>query len=91
MFDKFISEIIKGAFIAFLYLQITLTNDTTIENIIKFTLFYILMVYGAILSDIPTTTITGAFLTKTVFTLVDERIKKKNNTKNTNDKIIEFL
>jgi hypothetical protein len=49
------------------------------------------MVYGAILSDIPTTTITGAFLTKTVFTLVDERIKKKNNTKNTNDKIIEFL
>ena len=33
MFDKFISEIIKGIFLGFLYLQITLANDTTVENI----------------------------------------------------------
>jgi len=95
MLDKFISEIIKGAFIAFLYLQITLTNDTTVENIAKFTFFYLLMVYGAMISGIQTNAITTAFLTKTVFTLIDERIKKKDLDKEQDDKkqdkIIGFL
>lgn len=107
MINKFISEIIKGAFIAFLYLQITLTNDTTLENIAKFTFFYLLMVYGALISDIQTSAITTAFLTKTVFTLIDERIKKKDldkeqdtfnddvdrrqGNKKQDDKIIGFL
>ena len=76
MFDKFISEIIKGIFLGFLYLQITLANDTTVENITRFALFYILMVYGAMLSGVQTNVITGAFLTKTIFTLIDERVKK---------------
>ena len=78
MFDKFISEIIKGIFLGFLYLQITLANDTTVENITRFALFYILMVYGAMLSGVQTNVITGAFLTKTIFTLIDERVKKPN-------------
>jgi hypothetical protein len=36
------------------------------------------MVYGALISGIQTNAITTAFLTKTVFTLIDERIKKKD-------------
>lgn len=85
MLGKFISEIIKGAFIALLYLQITLTNDTTVENIANFTFFYLLMVYGAIISGIPENAITTAFLTKTVFTLIDERIKRKDLDKKDNE------
>ncbi len=81
MLDKFISEIIKGIFLGFLYLQITLANDTTVENITRFAIFYILMVYGAMLSGVQTNVITGAFLTKTIFTLIDERVKKPNSKK----------
>jgi hypothetical protein len=82
MFDKFISEIIKGIFLGFLYLQITLANDTTVENITRFTVFYIIIVYGAMLSGVETNVITGAFLTKTIFTLIDERVKKPISEKN---------
>jgi hypothetical protein len=89
MLDKFISEIIKGAFIGLLYLQTTLTNDTTIENIIRFTFFYLVMVYGAMISGIQATAITGAFLTKTVFTLIDERVVKK--TPDENSKILKLM
>jgi hypothetical protein len=39
------------------------------------------MIYGAIITDINPTVITSAFLTKTVFTLVDERIRKTENKK----------
>jgi hypothetical protein len=39
------------------------------------------MVYGAILSDVQPNVITGAFLTKTIFTLIDERVKKPNTEK----------
>lgn len=85
MLGKFISEIIKGSFIALLYLQITLTNDTTVKNIASFTFFYLLMVYGAIISGIPENAITTAFLTKTVFTLIDERIKRKDLDKKDNE------
>lgn len=81
MLDKLISEIVKGAFIGFLYLQITLTNDTTIENVLRFTFFYLMMIYGGIISGISTNTITTAFLTKTVFTLIDERVKKIDSKK----------
>jgi hypothetical protein len=82
MFDKFISEIIKGIFLGFLYLQITLVNDTTVENITRFAIFYIIIVYGAMLSGVQTNVITGAFLTKTIFTLIDERVKKPISEKN---------
>jgi hypothetical protein len=40
------------------------------------------MIYGAIMTDINPTVITSAFLTKTVFTLVDERIRKKETQEN---------
>lgn len=69
-------EFCKGVLLAVLYLEITKANDTTFENIILFVSFYISMILGAVLAKIDTNVITGAFLTKTVFTLIDERIKR---------------
>jgi len=75
-------EFFKGILIAILYLEITRANDTTFENIILFVAFYLSMILGAILAKIDTNVITGAFLTKTVFTLIDERIKREDDKKN---------
>jgi hypothetical protein len=74
---KFITQLIKGIILSLLYLQITKANDTTIENITLFVSFYLAMIYGATITGIDENVITSAFLTKTVFSLVDERIKKK--------------
>jgi hypothetical protein len=81
MINGIIETLIRGIFIALLYFEITRTNDTTLYNIGLFTMFYSFMIYGAIITDINPTVITSAFLTKTVFTLVDERIRKSEETK----------
>ncbi len=72
--------ILKGILIALIYFEITKANDTTFFNIISFTLFYTLMCLGAFVVDIDTNVITTAFITKAVFTLVDDRIKKKDES-----------
>ena len=71
-----ITEFVKGLFLGILYLQTTQANDTTFENIASFAFFYILMVLGGLLTGIDRSAVTNAFLTKTIFTLVDERIKR---------------
>ena len=81
MIREFIENILKGILISLLYFEITKANDTTLYNVSIFTLFYLFMLYGAIITDINPTVITSAFLTKTVFTLVDERIRKQTNDK----------
>lgn len=73
--NTFISYIIKGVVIGFLYFEITKENDTTFENMTLFTFFYIVMTYGAIITGIEANVVTSAFLTKTIFTLVDTRVK----------------
>lgn len=77
LFHKFILDLIKGVILSLLYFEITKANDTTIHNVALFTSFYVSMVYGATITGIDPNVITSAFLTKTVFTLVDERIKRK--------------
>jgi hypothetical protein len=74
---QFVTQLIKGIVLSLLYLQITKANDTTMENITLFVSFYLAMIYGATITGIDENVITSAFLTKTVFSLVDERIKKK--------------
>lgn len=74
--QTFLSHIIKALVLAFIYFEITNANDTTSQNIMKFSLFYITMVYGANIINIDPNVITSAFLTKAVFTLVDEKIKR---------------
>jgi hypothetical protein len=82
MFKLFTNQLIKGLLLAVLYLELTNANDTTYQNIFLFTIFYISMVYGAILTGIDPNVITSAFLTKAVFTLVDEKIKRQDQTNN---------
>lgn len=77
-----IENIIKGIFLSVLYFEITKTNDTTAQNIFYFTLFYVIMIYSAILFNIDPNLVTNAFITKTIFTLVDERIKKPKEIEN---------
>jgi len=69
--------VLKGILLAILYFEITKSNDTTFKNVFLFTSFYTIMLNGAYLVDIDPNVVTTAFITKTVFTLVDERIKKK--------------
>jgi hypothetical protein len=90
--EMFYSTLLKGIVIAFLYFETTLENDTTFKNIFLFTFFYMVMIYAGMITGIESNVITGAFLTKTIFTLIDSRIKqqdkkdnKKDNKKNNND------
>lgn len=73
-----IGDIIKGIVLAFIYLEITKANDTNLYNVITFTIFYIIMMNGSYLLKMDPNVVTNAFLTKAIFTLIDERIKKKN-------------
>lgn len=78
MNSEFLQQLTKGILIAVLYFEFTKTNDTTFQNVLLFTSFYISMIYGAKMTNIDPNVITSAFLSKTVFTLVDERIRRKD-------------
>lgn len=78
-------ETIKGIILSFLYYEVTRAQDTTFRHIFLFTSFYIIMIYGAMLTDLDTKIVTNAFITKAVFTLVDERLKDINSDKNNSD------
>lgn len=82
MFEYAVTLIIRGALLGLLYLEITHANDTTPRNIFLFALFYSIMSAGAQATGIDPNVVTTAFVTKTIFTLVDERIKKKENFTN---------
>lgn len=75
--QKLSFEAFKGLVLAILYFTITKANDTTVRNISLFVVFYTIFVSTAIMMNISTDVVTTAFFTKTIFTLVDERIKKK--------------
>lgn len=72
-------EILKGLFISVIYLGITKVNDTNIQNISLFALFYVILSYSARILDVDNSIILNAFVTKTVFTLIEQRINKKKD------------
>lgn len=72
-----IKEAFKGLIIAVLYFELTHANDTTAQNVTLFAAFYVIMVVGGYLLNMDLNIITNAFVTKVIFTMVDERIKKK--------------
>lgn len=74
-----LSDLIKGIVLAVLYFEITHANDTTPKNIFLFASFYIVMVNSAKIVGIDANVVTSAFVTKTIFTLIDERVKRKDN------------
>jgi hypothetical protein len=70
-----------------LYFEITKANDTSFKTVFLFTVFYTAMTTGAFILSVDPNVVTTAFITKTIFTLIDERVKKKNgeNGNNTNN------
>ena len=75
------SFIILSHLISLLYLEITKSNDTTAKNVFLFTSFYVIILHGAYVVGIDPNVVTTAFITKTIFTLIDERIKRKPDEK----------
>lgn len=75
--QELLIQIVKGLIIGLLYFEITKTNETTFQNLLMYTFFYVVMIYGAKLSGLDPMVVTNAFMTKTIFTLVDERVKRK--------------
>lgn len=68
--------VIRGLVLSLLYFYITKANDTTINNVFIFVTFYTIFTFTAISVKMNPDVVTTAFLTKTIFTLIDERIKK---------------
>lgn len=77
--EKILIDFIKGVFIAFMYYQITTENDTNFNNIVSFAGFYVIVLHSAILAGIDPIIITNAYMTKMVFTIVDQRLSKTNS------------
>jgi hypothetical protein len=68
---------LKGFVLSLLYFYITKANDTTLYNISVFVIFYTIFSITALSTNINQDVVTTAFLTKTIFTLIDERMKKE--------------
>lgn len=68
--------LMRGVFLGLTYFTVTKAHDTNFENIMKFTLFYCILSLSAYLVEIEMRVVTGAFVTKAIFTLIDERINK---------------
>jgi hypothetical protein len=80
-----VNESLKGILIGVLYFETTRVSDTNAKNILAFAGFYILLIFTAHFIHMDTNIITNAFVTKTIFTLVDERLRddgEPNNEKN---------
>jgi hypothetical protein len=77
-----IHELIKGVLIAILYFETTKLNDTTVHNTMFFAGLYLIIIIAANMIGVDISIVTNAFVTKTIFTLVDERITKPDEDKN---------
>ena len=76
--NDFLLIISRGIFLALVYLELTKANDTTLNNIFVFSLSYTIMFITAGFIGIDPVLVTNAFITKTVFTAIDERVRKNN-------------
>ncbi len=80
--DEYIQDAIKGLIVGLLYLFITKENDTSVKNLLVFIIFFITVSNGARLAGIDPNVVVTAFITKSVFTIVDQRIKIYNRNQN---------
>jgi hypothetical protein len=74
-------NLVRGLLLASLYLLLTVADDFTVKNLINYTIFYVVMTNGAEIADLDPKIVTTAFLTKTVFTLIDDKIKPEVSAK----------
>ena len=66
----------RSIFLGFLYLTITKDDDTSIKNLSRFSLFYLVFYISANFVGIDQNIITTAFTTKFIFTFLDDNIIK---------------
>lgn len=73
--------LLRGIFLAIIYLGVTISDDMTIGNVIIFTLFYVIFLTISSNIGIDPNVVTSAFTTKIIFTLLDQRLNKNENNK----------
>lgn len=79
MSDLFLlGDFTRGIFLAVLYVFITKEDDTDLRHIIKYTLLFFLLNVLFILAGINKEILVSAFISKSIFLLIDERIKTNN-------------
>ena len=66
----------RSIFLGFLYLTITKDDDTSIKNLSRFSLFYLVFYISSNFVGIDQNIITTAFTTKFIFTFLDDNIIK---------------
>ena len=71
---------VRGLVLSFMYFHVTRANDTTLRNVVVFVSFYIILVLAAMLLGINPDVVTTAFITKTVFILAEDRIRKEDDS-----------
>lgn len=70
-----LKEFVKGFVLACLYVFITKEDDTNISNILKYSTYFFVLILLFLSVGVNSDIITSAFISKTIFTIVDERIK----------------
>jgi hypothetical protein len=79
MTDSFLlGDFTRGIFLALLYVFITKEDDTDLRHIIKYTLLFFLLNILFILAGINKEILVSAFISKSIFILIDDRIKSNN-------------
>jgi hypothetical protein len=77
--DPFLlGDFTRGIFLALLYVFITKEDDTDLRHIIKYALLFFLLNILFILAGINREILVSAFISKSIFILIDERIKTNN-------------
>jgi hypothetical protein len=71
-------ELIKGLFLACLYVFVTKDDDTTLSNILKYTTYFFILILSFLSVGFNADIIASAFISKTIFIIIDERIKSSN-------------
>lgn len=79
--DEDLQIVVRGIFLSIIYLSVTIAEDMTVLNIVKFTLFYTLFLTISTYIGIDPNVVTSAFTTKIIFTLLDQRLNKTDESK----------
>jgi hypothetical protein len=73
--------VLRGIFLSIIYLGVTVADDMSLTNIIKFSVFYVIFLTVSSNIGIDPKVVTSAFTTKIIFTLLDQRLNKNEEDK----------
>lgn len=76
-----IQTLFRSVFLGMLYVALTKDDDTTIVNVSRFSLLYLVLFMSATFVGIDQNVITTAFTTKFIFTFLDDHIQLNKRLK----------